>query len=92
MMVDDILKVDAKGNLFLTSVIQEAVKDAVKEAVHLHPLSADEIHWVRMAIQAEAERAQYRKAIIEKSLSGLVWVSLVAAGGWFADFFIKHWK
>jgi hypothetical protein len=90
MMIDDILKADE--NVYITKVIQEAIKEAVKEVVHAHPLSQDEIYWVRMAIKAEAERSQYRKAIIEKSLSGLVWVALVAAGGWFADFFIRHWK
>ena len=68
------------------------VKKAVNEAVESRPLSSDEVHWVRMAIQAEAERAEYRKAIIQKSLAGLVWVALVAAGGWFADFFVSHWK
>jgi len=72
--------------------LAQIVKHAVSEAVEAHPLSPDEVHWVRMAIQAEAERAELRKAIIHKSLAGLVWVCLVAAGGWFADFFIRHWK
>jgi hypothetical protein len=70
----------------------DLVKNAVSEAVESHPLSPDEVHWVRMAIQAEAERAELRKAIIHKSLAGLAWVLLVAAGGWFADFFMSHWK
>jgi len=68
------------------------VKQAVNEAVESRPLSAEEVQWVRMAIQADAQRAELRKAIIEKSLAGLVWVALVAAGGYFADFFISHWK
>ena len=70
----------------------QLVKTAVSEAVEQHPLSPDEVHWVRMAIKAEAERSEYRKAIIQKSLAGLVWVALVATGGWVADFFVKHWK
>ncbi len=70
----------------------QLVKNAVNEAVEAHPLSPDEVHWVRMAIQAEAERSEYRKAIIQKSLGGLVWIAIVAAGGWFADFFVSHWK
>jgi hypothetical protein len=45
-----------------------------------------------MAIQAEAERAKLRKAIIEKSLAGLVWIAIVAAGGWIADYVVAHWK
>ena len=58
----------------------QLVKDAVSEAVEAHPLSPDEVHWVRMAIQAEAERAQLRKAIIEKSLTGLVWMAICGVG------------
>lgn len=68
------------------------VKQAVNEAVEQHPLSPDEVHWVRMAIEAQAERAKLRKAIIEKSLAGLVWIGIVAAGGWLLDFVTSHWK
>jgi len=70
----------------------QLVKTAVSEAVEQHPLSPDEVHWVRMAIQAEAERAEVRKAIINKTLAGLVWIGIVAAGGWVADFVMSHWK
>jgi hypothetical protein len=55
----------------------ELVKEAVSSAVVVHPLSAEEIQWVRMAIQAEAKRAEVREAIIQKTLSGLVWFMLV---------------
>lgn len=68
------------------------LKIAVAEAVESHPLSNDEVQWVRMAIKAEAERAELRKAIINKSLAGLVWIAIVAAGGWIADFVVSHWK
>ena len=68
------------------------VKTAVNEAVEAHPLSPEEVHWVRIAIQAEAERAELRKAIINKTLTGLVWVGIVAAGGWLVDYFTAHWK
>ena len=70
----------------------QLVKSAVNEAVEAHPLSPEEVHWVRMAIQAEAERAELRKAIINKTLAGLVWIGIVAAGGWFLDYFTSHWK
>ena len=74
------------------SELIQLVKSAVNEAVEQHPLSPDEVHWVRMAIEAQAERAKLRKAIIEKSLAGLVWICIVAAGGWVADFVLRHWK
>jgi len=68
------------------------VTTAVEAAGINNRLSPDEIHWVRMAIQAEAERASLRKAIIEKSLAGLMWIAIVAAGGWLVDFVTSHWR
>ena len=79
---------DESTKLELVQLIQGAVKDAVEA----HPLSPDEVHWVRMAIQAEAERAELRKAIIHKSLAGLVWMALAGTGAWAVDFFARHWK
>ena len=72
----------------LKSLLQEVIRDAVET----HPLSDDEVMWVRMAIKAEADRAALRKAIIEKSLAGLVWAGLLTGGGYALDFFAKHWK
>ena len=68
------------------------VTTAVESVVVNNRLSPDEIQWVRMAIQAEAERASLRKAIIEKSLAGLMWIAIVAAGGWLVDFVTSHWR
>lgn len=70
----------------------EIVRQAVAQSVQSHPLSPEETQWVRMAIQAEAERAELRKAIIDKTLAGLVWIGIVAAGGWVVDYISSHWK
>jgi len=70
----------------------EIVKTAVNAAVESRPLSIDEVQWVRMAIQAEAERAELRKAIITKSLTGLAWVFLVFIGGILLTGFKDHIK
>jgi hypothetical protein len=70
----------------------QLVKTAVSEAVEQHPLSPEEVHWVRMAIKAEAERASLRKAIIEKSLAGLAWMALAGIGTWAVSFVADHWK
>ena len=67
------------------------LKEAVNEAVEAHPLSPEEIQWVRMAIKAEADRAALRKAIIEKTLTGLVWTAVCALGVYFIDWFQSHW-
>jgi DNA-binding transcriptional regulator YdaS (Cro superfamily) len=67
------------------------VKIAITEAVEVHPLSPEEVHWVRLAIKAEVERAELRKAIIEKTLTGLVWAMLCGVGVYFIDWFSAHW-
>ena len=69
----------------------ELVKFAITEAVEVHPLSSEEVHWVRLAIIAEVERAVLRKAIIEKTLTGLVWTMLCAVGVYAVDWFSAHW-
>jgi len=66
------------------------VKAAVSEAVEAHPLSPEEVHWVRMAIQAEANRAAFRKAVIEKTLAGLAIAALVAIMGMFMTGFKSY--
>jgi len=68
------------------------LKEVISEAVEAHPLSDDEIFWVRMAIKAESDRAALRKAIIEKTLAGLMWLALLSAGGWVVDYVASHWK
>lgn len=68
------------------------LKEVISEAVEAHPLSDDEIQWVRMAIKAEADRASLRKAVIEKTLAGLAWLALISVGGWVVDYVASHWK
>lgn len=53
-------------------------------------LTDDEQRWVRMAIQKEAQSIELRKAIIEKTLGGLVWALLLGLGYLIADFFKNH--
>ena len=70
----------------------QLLKEVVVEAVEVHPLSNEEVQWVRLAIKAEAERAELRRAIIEKSLTGLVWAALATGGGYIVNWFMAHWK
>ena len=53
-------------------------------------LSDDEQRWVRMAIQKEAQSIELRKAVIEKTLGGLVWAALVGFGYVVVDFLKNH--
>lgn len=70
----------------------QMLREAVAEVVESHPLSDEEIVWVRMAIKAEAERTAFRKAVIEKSLISLIWLGLATAGAWLAEYFSQHWR
>ena len=70
-----------------TALISEVVA-----AVQPRPasLSDDEQRWVRMAIQREAQSFKLRQAIIEKTLSGLIWAAFVALGLLLIDFAKNH--
>ncbi len=73
-----------------TGVDREAfVADIVKAIQDSRPASLDEeeLRWVRLAIQVEAQRLRLRQAIIEKTLTGLVWMALVAVGYVLLDYF-----
>lgn len=72
--------------------LKSLLREVVTEAVEAHPLSDDEIQWVRMAIKAEADRAVLRKAIIEKSLASLVWLALASGGAKVVEYIVAHWK
>jgi hypothetical protein len=49
-------------------------------------LSEEEQRWVRLAIQAEVQRIEFRKTVIEKTLLSLIWAGVVGLGyivlGW----------
>lgn len=53
-------------------------------------LTDEEQQWVRLAIQKEAQAIALRKAVIEKTLSGLVWAGLVGIGYVILDFLRNH--
>lgn len=53
-------------------------------------LSPDEVQWVRMAIKKEAQSIELRKAIIEKSLAGLVWMCILGIGSVFLSWATAH--
>lgn len=53
-------------------------------------LTDDERQWVRLAIEAEARKIKFRDAVIEKTLSGLVWAGLVGLGYIVIDFLKSH--
>lgn len=60
----------------VTSIIT-AIKEAYPPPTCL---TEEEQRWVRLAIEASAQRAELRKAIIEKSLFGLIWTGILGLG------------
>jgi hypothetical protein len=70
----------------------ELLKQVVLEAVEAHPLSDEEVQWVRMAIEAEAKRAAFRKAVIEKTFIGLMSSAVIGLIMYAVELFRTHWR
>lgn len=68
------------------------LKEVIAEAVEQHPLSDEEVQWVRMAIQAEAKRAAFRQAVIDKTFIGLLSSAGIAIVMYGIEFFKSHWR
>jgi len=68
----------------------EDIRVALSTTPLQHSLTPEETQWVRMAIEAQAERAALRRAIIEKSLGSLVWSAIVGIGLVFFEYFRNH--
>jgi len=66
---------DDRANL--VAEIAQAIRDTDPA---MPGLTDDEQRWVRLAIQAEAQRAELRQAIIEKSITSLVWSGIAGLG------------
>lgn len=67
-----------------------AIAAAVRLRVTDKQLSEEEQQWVRLAIKKEAQSIALRQAIIEKTLSGLVWAAVIALGGMFMQWATAH--
>lgn len=63
------------------------ITNAIKGA---SALTEEEHRWVKMAIQKEAQAIDLRKAIIEKTLTGLVWMCLVGLGSAIVSLATQH--
>ena len=63
----------------------------IRVALSPAPQLSDEEHqWVKLAIQKEAQSIALRRAVIEKSLSSLVWLCIVGIGYILIDFAKAH--
>lgn len=61
-------------------VVEAEINAHVKRleaAIHGVSMSEEERAWVRLAIKREARIEQFRSAVIEKTIAGLVWSGLI---------------
>ena len=70
----------------------ELLKEVVAEVVEQHPLSDDEVQWVRLAIKEQARKAAFRQAVIDKTLLGLVSSGVLWAIYQVFDLVKNHWR
>ena len=71
-------------------LMRDTIQAAVREAMPTALLSDDEHRWVQLAIRREAQMIDFRRAVIEKSLTGLIWAAIVAGGLILREYAIAH--
>ena len=78
----------------LNGLDKEELKNLLKEVIAeaSHPLSDDEIKWVRLAIEAEAKKAAFRQAVIDKTFIGLLSSGALGICYFIVDSIKTHWK
>jgi len=77
----------------ISVVIRSAVQEAVTEAVEKYMPAEAERKWVQLAMKREARREQLHNAIIEKSLTALVWAGIAGLGIILLEWLKLHgWK
>lgn len=69
---------------------KELISELIIELKAVNSLTDDEQRWVRMAIEREAQSIALRKAIIEKTLTSLVWLFVVGLIAIFWEFLKEH--
>ena len=74
-----------EGRAQLIADITSALKTAQTQE-----LTEEERQWVRLAIEAEARKIRFRDAVIEKSLTSLVWSAILGIGYILVDFLKNH--
>jgi len=68
----------------------EFIAELMLQIKSINSLTDEEQRWVRMAIEKEAQSIALRKAIIEKTLTSLIWMLVVGVGYVLLDFAKQH--
>ena len=53
-------------------------------------LSIEEVQYVRLAIHKESQSIKLREAIIEKTITGLIWLAILGLGAIFMEWLRNH--
>jgi len=69
-------------------LVQELTKALA--CANTNQLTEEERQWVRLAIEAEGRKIKFRDAVIEKTVTGLVWMALCGIGYMVLDFLKNH--
>lgn len=81
-----------EGQPKLFSVTKQDIVDILQETLEAQTrqLSEEEVRYIRLAIRAEAEKLAFRKAVIEKTITSLIWAAIVLTGTTFYHVF-REW-
>jgi hypothetical protein len=73
----------------LEALVQRAIREALSD-VRLVDAPTHQRHhdYLEAVLAREADRAALRRAVIEKTLTALVWAALVWAG----TYIVNHWR
>lgn len=73
-------------------LVDRAVNKAVAQMTSTL-LTEEERLWVKLALQAQAQRVKLRQSIIDKTLTALIWAALLWAGTILLEYIKAHgWK
>ena len=68
----------------------EMIQTAVREAMPRPMMTEQEHAWVKLAIERQAQSIAFRRQVIEKSLTGLIWAGIVGLGLIVREYAIAH--
>ena len=85
-------RLDERKDL-MKETIEAAVESAMKSSLPKTVLTDEEHRWIQLAIRSEAQSIEFRRAVIEKSFTGLVWALIVGIGMILKEYFTAHgWR
>jgi hypothetical protein len=76
--IERAMKYISERQTALEERIPPLIEHSVKAAMIDRMPTPEALRWIQGAMREQAERAAIRRAIIEKTLTGLVWATVVA--------------